>query len=183
MFQARLEVTVALDVTRAGGSKWRCELRPNRSQSWAETKRFFYVLAAVSGLIAGGFAWHGLWWVAPFSGVEVLALGAGLYCCSRATYRRQLILVDRDRLVVVRSGGRRYGFQRVWARTRWRADGSVTGVLQVGSHGRFVDVGEFLAVAERRRLAQTLGRALGRAALQDDRASLPGDGLHREMGF
>ena len=183
MFQARLEVTVALDVTRAGGNKWRCELRPNRSQSWAETKRFFCVLAAVSGLIACGFAWQGLWWVAPFSGLEVLALGAGLYCCSRATYRRQLILVDRERLVVVRSGGRRYGFQRAWARTRWRPDGSASGVLQIGSHGRFVDVGEFLAVAERRRLAQTLGSALGRATARDDRAALPGDGLHREMGF
>lgn len=183
MFQVRLEVAVALEVTRAGLDSWRCELRPNRSQSWAETKRFFYVLAAVSGLIAGGFAWHGLWWVAPFSGLEVIALGVGLYCCSRATYRWQVILVGADRVVVVRSGGRRDDFQRPWARTRWRADGSASGVLQVGSHGRFVDVGEFLAVAERRRLAQTLGRALGRAVTQYDRAVLPGDGLHREMGF
>ncbi|WP_372693934.1 DUF2244 domain-containing protein [Immundisolibacter sp.] len=174
---------MALEVTRTGLGHWRCELRPNRSQSWAETKRFFYVLAAVSSLIAGGFAWHGLWWVAPFSGLEVAAVGVGLYCCSRATYRRQVILVSRERLVVVRTGGRRDDFQRAWACTRWRPDGSAAGMLQIGSHGRFVDVGEFLSGAERRRLADTLGSALRRAATPEHEAAWPGDGLNREMGF
>lgn len=98
---------------------WRFELLPNRSSSWTQTGRFLIVIALFNGVIALLFAWQCLWLVAPFSGFEVFALGAGLYCCSRASCRRELILAEEERVLVLRGRGRieaRDEFAQGWVR-------------------------------------------------------------------
>ena len=156
---------MALRTQQTRDGTWRFELLPNRSSSWAQTRRFLIVIALFNGLIALLFAWQGLWLVSPFSGLEVAALGAGLYCCSRATYRRELILVEGDGsscCAVVTGSSRRDEFARAWVRLQWQ---SVCergrSRLQLGSHGRFFEIGAFLVETERRQLAGDLGRLLG----------------------
>lgn len=159
------EVAVALRAQRGLGGAWRFELLPNRSISWSQTKRIVLAIGLLHGVIAGGFACVGLWLVAPFGGLEVLALAAGLYCCARASYRREVILVDGERVVVLRGHDRmtsRTEFPRAWARLKWlpRADGGAS-QLRLGSRGQFFEIGAFLIEAERRQLAGDLSRLLG----------------------
>jgi uncharacterized membrane protein len=159
-------VAVTLQARRGQGDAWRFELLPNRSSSWSQTKRFLVVVVLFNGVIAATFVSLGLWVVAPFSGLEVLALAAGLYCCARATYRREVILVSRERVVVLRGHHRvisRDEWPRAWARLQWQASlARQRGRLRLGSRGRFFEVGAFLVEAERRQLARELGRLLGR---------------------
>ncbi len=132
---------MALRMQREQGGAWRFELLPNRSSSWVQTKRFLVAAGLLNGLIASGFASFGLWLVAPFSGLEVLAFWAGLYVCSRASYRREVILLDADRVVVLRGHDRlesRDEFPRAWARVTWEpVRAGRASSLRLGSHGRF----------------------------------------------
>ncbi len=178
---------MALHTTQTRDGVWRFELCPNRSRSWPQTRRLLIVIAMFHGLIALLFAWQGLWLVAPFCGLEVAAVWTGLYCCSRATYRRELIVVQDARVVVQRGRQRLESHdevERAWARLRWQLTRQRgRSCLQLGSHGRFFEIGAFLVEAERRQLAGDLGRLLGQP--MGVLASLPalGGGLNREMGL
>lgn len=178
---------MALCMRQAPGGRWRVELRPNRSCSWAQTKRLLVVVVLINGLIAAVFAGLGLWLVAPFGGLEALALAGGLYRCSRASYQRELILVDAERLVVLSGHDRlrvRQTFVRAWVRLRWRPPGEgCPGCLQLGSHGRFFEIGAFLVEAERRQLAGRLARLLGQPLGAWAPEMALDAGLNREMGL
>lgn len=181
------EVAVALHTRQMRDGAWRFELCPNRSRTWLQTKRLLIVIAMFHGLVATFFAWQGLWLVAPFSGLEVAAVWAGLYGCSRATYRRELIVVEDGRVVVLRGRDHlqsRDEVARAWARLRWQVvhDGG-TSCLQLGSHGRFFEIGAFLVEAERRQLAGDLGRLLGQPMGARAPLLALGSGLNREMGL
>lgn len=178
---------MALRAQQTRDGTWRFELLPNRSSSWAQTRRFLMVIALLNGLIALLFAWQGLWLVLPFSGLEVAALGAGLYRCSRATYRRELILVEGERVVVLRGGNRvecRDELARAWVKLRSQ---SVCergrSRLLLGSHGRFFEIGAFLVETERRELAGDLGRLLGQPLGARAPELALDAGLNREMGL
>lgn len=178
---------MALRVQQTRDGAWRFELLPNRSSSWAQTRRFLMVIALLNGLIALLFAWQGLWLILPFSGFEVAALGAGLYCCSRATYRRELILVEGEQVVVLRGGDRiecRDEFARAWIRLQWQPVGERgCSRLLLGSHGRFFEIGAFLVETERRQLAGDLGRLLGQPLGARAPEIALDAGLNREMGL
>jgi uncharacterized membrane protein len=181
------EVAVALRTQQARDGTWRFELLPNRSSSWAQTRRFLMVIALLNGLIALLFAWQGLWLVLPFSGLEVAALGASLYCCSRATYRRELILVEGGRVVVLRGAERiecRDEFARACVGLKWQAVGEGGRSRRLlGSHGRFSEIGAFLGETERRQLAGDLGRLLGQPSGARAPELALDAGLNREMGL
>jgi uncharacterized membrane protein len=181
------EVAVALRTQREQGGVWRFELLPNRSSSWAQTKRFLVGVGLLHGLIAGGFASVGLWLVAPFSGLEVLALATGFYVCSRAGYRREIILLDADRVVVLRGHDRlelRDELPRAWARLTWEpARPGRASCLRLGSHGQFFEIGTFLVEAERRQLAGRLSRLLGQPLGASAPEMAIDAGLNREMGL
>jgi Integral membrane protein (DUF2244) len=75
-----------------------------------------------SGVSCGAFfTLQGLWLVLPFSGLEMLALGIGLYVTSRRVYRREVITLDPEctRIEKVYSELTRYGNSRrrgyVWS--------------------------------------------------------------------
>lgn len=182
---AQQEVAVALHTTQTRDGAWRFELCPNRSRTWSQTRHLLIVIAIFHGLIAVLFARQGLWLVAPFSGLEVAAVWAGLYCCSRATYRRELIVVREARVVVQRGRRRlesRDEVERAWARLRWQsARERGRSCLQLGSHGRFFEIGAFLVEAERRQLAGDLGRLLGQPMWPHAPVLAPDVGLNREM--
>lgn len=178
---------MALHTTQTRDGAWRFELCPNRSRTWSQTKRLLIVIAMLHGSIAMLFAWQGLWLVGPFSGLEVAAIWAGLYCCSRATYRRELIVVQDERVIVLRGRGRlqsRDEVVRAWARLRWQSVRERgRSCLQLGSHGRFFEIGAFLVEAERQQLADDLGRLLGQPMGARAPMLALGGGLNREMGL
>ena len=140
------------------GEAYRFVLSPNCSISWRELV-LFYLLTCVVALAVGiFFTLQGLWLVLPFSGLEMLALGIGLYLTSRKVYRREVITLDADHTRIekgVREVEARWQFKTPWVRIiDERQDGRESGrVLALGASGERVEVGSFLANSEKDALA------------------------------
>lgn len=140
-------------------------LTPNQSMSWRTLVLFYTGIAAFSLTIAFSFYFVGLSLVLPFSGLEVLVLGAGLYVSARRCSERQVIRVEIDRIIV--ESGRNnpeasIEMQRAWARVVLERDqtGWYPGRLLLKFHGRQIEIGKFLCEQEREELAAILTRAL-----------------------
>ena len=99
-----------------------------------------------------------MWLVLPFSGLEMLALGYCLYLTSRKVYRREVITLDRH-LTRVEKGVQQisesWEFETPWVRLVDERKGAHDRRrrLALGSHGNYVEVGEFLDNSEKDRLA------------------------------
>lgn len=121
----------------------------------------FVLVVGLCGLYAG------LPLVLPFSGLEIMALGAAFYLNSWRGGVQQVITIDEDSVVV--EAGRtapetREEFQRQWARVilQRSRNGWYPSRLLIRSHGRQVEIGEFLNEQERQGLAWELRRGLER---------------------
>jgi len=73
-------------------------LTPNRSISWAATVRLWLGLCALSLSIGIGMALAGAWLVLPFTGLELVALGAGLWYVARQGLRKEVVVFQDARL-------------------------------------------------------------------------------------
>lgn len=138
-------------------------LQPNRSASWRGVVVFYSATCAFVLTVALFFTVQGLYFVLPFAGVELLALGVALYITSLRLYRREVITVDKESVVVEK--GRRHlekswTFQRLWARVKLKpaCQSPQREILTVGSHGLEVEVGNFLSNGEKAQLARQLRR-------------------------
>lgn len=148
---------VSIDEVDSGKS-YRFVLSPNCSISWFELL-LFYILTCLIALAVGlFFTLQGLWLVLPFSGLEMLALGAGLYVTSRKVYRREVITLDAEHTRIekgVRRVDQSWEFKTPWIsvidehpdhqRPRRR--------LAISMYGESVEVGSFLANSEKEALA------------------------------
>ena len=76
--------------------QWRFVLRPNRSLSWRGSLVFFLSLFMISSFVAVSLAVMGFWLVLPFAGLEMIALGAGLYMVACRCYECEVICISRD---------------------------------------------------------------------------------------
>ena len=148
-------VSVKRDIS---GNSYRFVLAPNRSISWRELV-FFYVLTCVLALAIGlFFTFQGMWLVLPFSGLEMLVLGLGLYVTSRNVYRREVITLDTDRVRIekgVQRVDQSWEFSTPWVRISDDRDDQRGGRrrLVIGASGSGVEVGSFLANSEKDALA------------------------------
>ena len=100
-------------------------LRPNCSFSWRGMKIAFFVLAVSLICVAVYFAAQGAWLVLPFTGLEILLLGAGIYTSARRGTTREVIHIGHADVAVYR--GRRQltevcRFSRPWARVKLLKD-------------------------------------------------------------
>jgi uncharacterized membrane protein len=142
----------------------RCEIGPNRSASWRELRACILAVAVVSTAIGVFFALRGAWPVAPFAGLEALAVAAGLYACARAAYRCEVVRVEGPDVLIGRgvgTPGQWVRFPRAFARVRFEPPrGRMPGRLSVGASGRYVEIGTFLSEPERRELARRLAQEL-----------------------
>ncbi len=126
---------------------------------------FYSGIVAVSMTIALGFYVTGLWLVLPFSGLEMLALGAALYAGAWRGERCEVISIS-ERAVAVEKGRRcpdeRHEFQRGWAHVILQSSTNnwYPSRLLIRSHGREVEVGAFLNEQERQGLAEELAQAM-----------------------
>ena len=140
-------------------------IAPNQSMSWKELLLAYCAISGVSLAIAGYFWIHGLTLVLPFSGLELLALGAALYITAWRGGAREVITITDDSVYVEtgRAGPvRRHDFQRYWTKVvlqrpwvAWHPSR-----LLLCSHGREIEVGRFLNEEERRGLAVILRSAI-----------------------
>ena len=152
-----------LDTHGSSGGGWL--LRPTRSMTWPQAKRFIVLVTAMSVLIGGTFAYCGFWLVMPFSGLEALAVAAAFYLVLREGERREWVRIEGDQLVIEtgrREPERRHEFNCLWvrvhlSRSRYRFHPTR---LFVGSHGRAIELGRFLTDGERETFAQSLINAL-----------------------
>jgi len=140
------------------GDCFRIVLSPNCSITWRELVIFYLFTCVIAIAVGLFFTLQGMWLVLPFSGLEMLALGIGLYVTSRKVYRREVITLDPDRIRIEK------GVQRVaqsWEfKTPWvRIIDEPTSIqnsarrLAIGMHGAVVEVGSFLANSEKEELA------------------------------
>lgn len=143
----------------------RIVLSPNRSISWSLLWRFYVMTCVLSFSIAMLFAMLGYWVVIPFSGLEMLLLGAGLYVTCRNVHRKEVISLT-DRVIKLEKGcisvQKEWEFDRYWTRLnveKTNGLGSKT-QLKIGSHGNYIEVGSFLNENEKERLAFVLNKGI-----------------------
>ncbi|MEX0606195.1 MAG: DUF2244 domain-containing protein [Marinobacter sp.] len=73
-------------------------LTPNRSLSWQDSVRVWLALCGVSLLIVSLMVWLGAWVVLPFAGLELVAVGAGLYYTARKCRQQEVLEIVGDNL-------------------------------------------------------------------------------------
>lgn len=73
-------------------------LTPNRSLSWQGSVRVWLALCGVSLLVASLMTWLGAWVVLPFAGLELAAVGAGLYYAARKCRQQEVLEIVGDNL-------------------------------------------------------------------------------------
>lgn len=83
----------------AGGEQW-LVARPNCSASWQANRLLILALGSWSLMIALFFCVIGLWPIAPFLGLEVLAMACGLYAARWKLEQRHVLRFQPDTLVV-----------------------------------------------------------------------------------
>lgn len=88
-----------VSVTQAGLERW-IVAAPNRSASWSTNKLLIVIMATWSACAAFFFAALGLWPVIPFLGLELLALGGGLYYVCAKLRQRHVLRLDGESIVV-----------------------------------------------------------------------------------
>ena len=137
---------------------YRIVLSPNCSIRWRDLVLFYIFTCVIALAIGIFFTQQGLWFVLPFSGLEMLALGYCLYLTSRKVYRQEVITLDTDRTRVekgVRRIDRSWEFETTWLRfvDESRGPKKRGRRLAIGSHGNYVEVGDFLDHSEKDALA------------------------------
>ena len=148
---------ISVDKVRSGES-YRFVLSPNCSISWRDLLLFYCLTCVVALAVGLFFTLQGLWLVLPFSGLEMLALGIGLYVTSRKVYRREVITLDPECTRIekgVLRADQIWEFKTAWVRVvdECRSGRGARRKLAIGMSGESVEVGSFLANWEKDELA------------------------------
>jgi len=69
-------------------------LSPNLSVPWRDNVLFLYVVCGIALCIGISFSLMGMWMVLPFTGLEVIALVAVVYCVAHKCHRIEVISVE-----------------------------------------------------------------------------------------
>jgi uncharacterized membrane protein len=141
-------------------------VRPNCALTWRSTKRLFLGFGFCLAGVGCYFVSQGAWMVLPFAGLELVALGAGLYFSALSGHTREVVEISGAQLHILR-GRRRLeevaSMPRYWTRVVLSRDpsGWYPSRLFLRCHGRRVEVGAKLIEAEREQLADQLADKLG----------------------
>lgn len=154
---------------RAGSGGDTCfVIQPNASLSGRQARFFLGFMFVV--LLGAGACWSlmGYWLVLPFSGLEFLALWAGLAWSMRDNAYREVISFEGDDLSIEKGRYRPekcYRVKRAWVRVRLEKGRYKTSPthLVVTASGRTCEIGACLTDEERERLAMRLRALVGGA--------------------
>ena len=75
-------------------------LTPNQSAPWAEVKMVCLLLAFFTAIIAGGWAFVGVWIILPFAGLELLLVSALMYQICKQGRLIQVVNLHADNIEV-----------------------------------------------------------------------------------
>lgn len=90
-------------------------LEPNRSATWLQTRNMILALTGFMLLIGFGWLIAGVWMILPFVFLDICVFSYFFYRVCRETYRRQLIVIDKSK-VIFRSGIHRFGSSKTFSR-------------------------------------------------------------------
>jgi uncharacterized membrane protein len=156
-------VDVTHDHSRAGDVHF--VIKPNSSLSWRGNQLFFAGMVALSFCIAGAYAAMGAWMVLPFTGFEMLMLGAVLYHCCARSHRQEVVSIagHQVQVAVGRERPERFcTFERYWVQVtldKAQIRGYPSRLL-IRSQGREVEIGSCLVDDDRATLAAALRKAI-----------------------
>ena len=145
---------------------FRAEIRPNRSISSRNLVIIVICLTIVCLTIALSFLSLGLWLVLPFAGLEIFVVGLAIGYTIRRSEDCETILIDDKQVVVTQQSGRRtreQTFQRYWVRVQPGVTPLQPSRLEIGSHGRFVEIGRDLTDDYKEELTSRLNHVLREA--------------------
>lgn len=154
---------VAAEAVRGPAAGYTLVVRRSASLSPSGRRWFFISILTVSLGIATGWALNGAWYVLPFAGLEMAVVYLALLVVARQGGDHESITIDADRVVVEQTRmGRtaRHEFNRQWAQVVVARTGRKS-ALCMRSHGREVEIGEFLTDEQRKAVASDLRRRLG----------------------
>ena len=139
-------------------------ITPNHSMSLRDNGILFLSLLGVSCMIASGFAWHGMWLIAPISGLEMLCVMLAFYLCWRRSNRKEIVEITSDTIAIsvgTRRPERSCVLRRAWAHVVFSQQRNhQPGRLWIRVRGVQVEVGLFLNAEEKRLLATRLRQSL-----------------------
>lgn len=147
--------------------RYRKLIRRPRALSRRGLRWLFAVCAIASGGIGAAFSALGAWLVLPFAGLEVAVVGVALVLVARQRADYELVVVDDERLRIVRRADGRQEcveLQRYWVRVSLARGiyGWYPSRLLVKSHGRAVEVGAWMTDEAREAFAQELAAVMRR---------------------
>jgi uncharacterized membrane protein len=136
-------------------------LKPNNSASWRFNILVVASLALLALLISTFFLLQGLWLIAPFSGLEVLALLGCLYLCARSNIQTEVIKFSPDKVIIEQGrtfAEKSWEYHRSWAKIfvrKPRHKGHPDQIV-IRSHGKEVELGSFLNKDDKETLVKKL---------------------------
>ena len=101
--------------TQVKDGKTIISLEPNRSATWIQTRNMILALSAFMLFIGLGWLLAGVWMILPFVCLDICVFSYFFYRVCMETYRRQLIIVEKAR-VVFRSGIHRFWVSKTFSR-------------------------------------------------------------------
>ncbi|NNL06614.1 MAG: DUF2244 domain-containing protein [Gammaproteobacteria bacterium] len=136
-------------------------LKPNNSATWRFNMMVVASLALLGTLISTFFLLQGLWLIAPFSGLEVLALLGCLYLCARSNIQTEVIKFSPDKVIIEQGrtfAEKSWEYHRTWAKIfvrKHKRRGHPDQVV-IRSHGQEVELGSFLNSDDKEALVKKL---------------------------
>jgi uncharacterized membrane protein len=140
-------------------------LRPNNSGTWRFNMMIVISLAFIGLLISTFFLLQGLWLIAPFSGLEVLALLACLYLCARSNIQTEVIKFSPDKVIIEQGrtfAEKSWEYHRTWAKIfvrKPRHRGHPEQIV-IRSHGKELELGSFLNEDDKETLVKKLRKII-----------------------
>jgi uncharacterized membrane protein len=134
--------------------------QPNCSLTQRERKNAFWMIAAMTLLIASVFSWLGCWLVLPFAGLEVGVLAWAFDALGKRVGDYESLRICGDEILLERKQGgslERCTFNCQWVQVVLVEAGPGKRVgLALRSHGRETELGAFLTDEARLELAGEL---------------------------
>ena len=140
-------------------------LKPNNSATWRFNVWVVASLALIGLLISTFFLLQGLWMIAPFSGLEILALLACLYLCARSNIQTEVIKFSPDKVTVEQGrtfAEKSWEYHRSWAKIfvrKPRHRGHPEQIV-IRSHGKELELGSFLNKDDKETLVKKLRKII-----------------------
>lgn len=138
---------------------------PNQAMPWAVLVKIYAVLSVIILVIALVFTFRGYVLVLPFAGLDILLLGFAFYTSARFGQQKQVVILDKETIKVefgTKKPERFIEISRHWATLELQRPARkwLPSKLLIRSHGKEIELGQFLNEEEREGLAKLLKQEL-----------------------